>query len=243
MKKLTAALLTGSALLLFTACGSSGSSSSGGSTLPPSYTTIQDLEFKTLNIAETWKQNGAVTYTTMKFTNNYKYTSDGTPMLIDDTSSVYHEKLCSEAPAGGVAPNGAELKYLCVGIYDTGSTEAWGLAIDNGGIISGNFHFLTIGSSDVAVAVISPSTSYAYLEGGVSSTVATLGLTIVSTDEVGDNPEVVVPNVDDDINKEELYSELASDIPQETATEEVSPEIQQAINKLHEHLLQVQSEK
>ncbi len=240
MKKLTTALLTGSALLLFTACGSSGSSSSGTTTpVAPLYSTIQDLEFKTLNIKEIWNHSGEALYTTMKFTNNYIYKSDEKPLLVDNASSQYYAKVC------GVAPADTGYTYLCVGVFYNGGGTAWGINIDNGGIITGNFHYSPIGDTNaMAAALANPSTAHAYLEGGVSNTVATdSGILIASTDGVGGISEEVVPNVDNDIDREALYSDLASNIVQPTTTKEVNPEIQQAINELHEILLQIQSEK
>lgn len=220
-------------------CGGGGG---GGST--PLYSKIQDLEFKTLNISETWKVNGKVFYTTMKFTNKYTHTSSGTPALIDETSSSYYVKLCAEAPAGGVGPNGEELRYLCVGVFGSGSVAAWGLHINNDGIISGNFHFSSIGDAGgVGVAVSSPTTAYAIVGGGVSATVAAAeGQLIASSDGVGFGG-IQETNVDDDINKEKSYSDIASSSSQTQGTEELSPEKVKVINELYESLLQIASEK
>ncbi len=247
MKKFTTALLTGSALLLFTACGSSGGSSSTPvEPAPPLYSTIQDLEFKTLNIKEIWKHDGSALYTTMKFTNNYADTSDGAPLLIDNTSSAYYVKGCSVATAGMVGPSGEELRYICLGKFRSGGMMGWALSINNGGIITGNFHFSSTGSTyELADGLISPSAAYAYLEGGVSDTVATTGsgILIASTDGVGSSSEVVQSSVDDDIDKEILYSNIVSQVSQTPATQQASPEIIQGFSEIHEALLRIESEK
>ena len=237
----------------FVMVGCGGGSSSGGSTpvapAPPLYSTIQDLEFKTLNMKEIWyHDNNTVFYTTMKFTNNYRYGSNGTPILIDNTSSSYFVKGCSLAPDGGVGPNGVELTYLCAGVFGSGAIAGWALSINNGGIISGNFHFSSIGDTyAVAAGLIDPSGAHAKVEGGVSNTVATnrdaSGIVIASVDGGGDISEAVVSNVDDDINKEKSYADTTSDTAQATTMQEASPEIRQGLNELYEVLLQSQSEK
>ena len=256
MKKITAIVLSGTAVLFLSACGSSGGSSSSTPDTPvapvapvaPLYSTIQDLEFKTLNIAEVWNHSGNVYYTTMKFTNHYISTSSGTPTLIDDTSSSYYIKLCGMAPEGGVGPNGEELTYLCLGRFGSGATMGWALSINNGGIITGNHYFSTTGDAEEAAAgLIHPSNAHGYLEGGVSDTVATnrdaSGMVIASTDGVGGISEVAVSNVDDDTNREKLLSNNASNIIQPTTVQQASPEITQELNELYEVLLQIESEK
>ena len=231
----------------FTGCGGGGSSSSTPvAPVEPLYSTIQDLEFKTLNMKDIWYHDGSsgAILTIMKFTNNYAYGSDGLPVLLDNTSSAYFAKGCAEAPPGGVGPNGEVLRYLCMGVFASGGVAGWGVAINNAGIISGNFHYSDIGDAGaVGVAVKNPSTAYAYLEGGVSNTVATSNVTIASADGAGNVSEISESNIDDDINREKSYSELTSNIVQSTTMQQVDPEITQAINELYEALLQVQSEK
>ena len=249
MKKITAIVLSGTAALFLSACGG-GSSSSSTPVAPvePLYSTIQDLEFKTLNMKEVWASIGRASYTTMKFTNDYRYTSAGKPALIDDTSSAYYVKLCGETSAGAVGPNGEELTYLCAGVFRSGAVAGWALSINNGGIITGNFHFSSIGDINaVAAGLVDPSIAHAHLEGGVSDTIATnrdaSGMVIAGTDGVGGTSEAEMSNVDDDINKEKSYSELTSNIVQPTTMQQANPEITQGLNELYETLLQVESEK
>lgn len=190
MKQIKTILLAGSVTFLLSACGGGGSSSGRGAPTapitptapiplptpiplpatptPPSYNTLLDLEFKTLNLDEYWHRLDNYTYTTMTFSNNYYAGTDG-DVLIDDyvPASSGSARICDLAPVS------TEFTYLCLMIYQSGNMEAHGLNINSSGDVSGNYEFSIGGDiSELAEGLANRDLAAAWVTGNVVSNIS-----------------------------------------------------------------------
>ncbi len=164
MKKVILAALAAMTMMAMTGCGGSGGSSSSDS-YQPSYTTIEDLEFSNLTMSNTWQHSGNTYYKTMIFTNNYNPYGDYHELLEDDSSSSYYTKACS------MNTSDAGHTYLCLGLYRSGSANAWSINIDRNGIVTGLYEFSSSGdTSELAYGLLDENYADAIVGGNINST-------------------------------------------------------------------------
>ena len=182
IKQLTLGAVLLSATLL-TGCGGGGSSSS--SSAAPSYTTLQDLEYKTLNLEEYFHKNTDDTKNrindSMIFKERY---SDG--YLVDERSSATGARICTVL-------DGSEYTYMCyLGFYkeNTSTVESaamyiFNIASDNK--VTGNLAYSETANTDELVQHISTrETADAWITGTATTTAsskATSKLTITLNKE------------------------------------------------------------
>ncbi len=147
MKKLMVAILLASSVI-FIGCGGGGGGGGGGSTPtePPVYATIEDLERTNLTITQTSKITGELSITYMRFGT---VESDGYSIKVSP-KDPYNPISCR------LAAETHNVTYICTSTHFSmdatkESYEAWGLNIDNDGIITGNYYNVNLESSDDVV--------------------------------------------------------------------------------------------
>ncbi len=196
---------------------------------PLSYTTLKDLEFTTLNIAENWKGGAGTTHTTMVFSNRYSDSREG---LIDDTSSSLYAKACAVTKGQGIT-------YVCVGLFSSGEAAGWGINIDSARNITGNFEYSPTGDmNELVLGITNPNYSDASVSGKAHSNA-------VATNDKMASVNVVVANKSNETNIGQ-YVELDSMVqsPQDTmGTIQIDAELVQKLEDMYNTLQQEALEK
>lgn len=169
IKQLTLGAVLLSATLL-TGCGGGGSSSAPAAT--SGYTTLQDLEYKTLTLEEYWHtikdDTKNKTHSTMIFKD--RYTDKG--YLIDERSSKAAVRLCTVLDEG-------DYKYMCLTSYfkeNTTTVKSSALYVFNISTtdkVTGNFAYSdTANTDDLLRSVSTRESAMAWITGTASATVS-----------------------------------------------------------------------
>ena len=171
---------------------------------PPSYTTLTDLEFKTLNFSEFWHVVWKTTYSSMIFSNHYISYDDGRPMLVDNLSDSVTTSGCV------IAPVELGRTYMCLSMLSHGAQAAYAIDIDSTGHITGNFEYSPTGDTyELMEGIADWNLADAWVTGTVSSSVAGVTGTVSSTVATAQTKVI-----NTEIDNQAKYSEFDSIIPQ-----------------------------
>ncbi len=143
-------LSIGAVALVMAGCGGgssspeSGESIPSGDTQPLAYSTLSDLEFKTLNI--TAQVSYGDHFRTLILGNNYIYSDYIEP----DTLTLEEEKDANGYPLPGCSiSKETKFRYICLRIFRAGHMSIFGINISADGHITGNYEYSTGNIDDI----------------------------------------------------------------------------------------------
>ncbi len=155
MKQIIGMLTSSVAIVLLSACGGGGSNDTiiapistpthtpthtPTPTPAPSYKTLNDLEFKKLDLDRNWK-SGTVTSKTFEFADTYMEDTGKYALLQDELGTKDSISACT------MSVEGLSETYLCLNVLSHGAATAYGMSIDEDGKVTGIFDYSLTGNT------------------------------------------------------------------------------------------------
>ncbi len=179
MKQTGIIIVSGIATLFFTACGGGSSSSSIPVIIPTesptptpipteaplSYSTLSDLEFRSLYLTMTWKDSDYKKQSEFHFKDEYSKGEDGREILMGiagNKADNFHGCWIAD-------PDTYVTTYLCITSLQNGSVEGYTFSVDADGKLSGNYEHNSEGAdeTDLELGLSDPEFADAFISGYV----------------------------------------------------------------------------